>query len=180
MSNGQGWMSTNNDLLQQFLQGDQNAFNDLVRRHYPPIIRLFTRLVHDPLDVDDLCQETFLRVYHNAGRFRSESALSTWIYRIALNVAKSHWRRERWRRRFRGETEPDEVQGQPSNPYQDMIPELRKQIARLPDGQRTVVVLRALEGLPFKEVAAAAGISENSAKVQYFHAVARLKEWMNR
>ena len=73
------------------------AFEQLVRRWEGPTGRILTRLAVSGADVDDLCQEVFLRVLGARGRYRASGAFSTWLYRIALNVARSAARRRRWR-----------------------------------------------------------------------------------
>src|SRR5436190_18269759 len=83
------------DLIQRWQRGDAPAFEALVRRWQTPVARFLARLVGRPDLVQDLCQEVFLRVHLARGRYRTDGAFSTWLYRIALNVARDALRRHR-------------------------------------------------------------------------------------
>src|SRR6516165_4026618 len=81
------------DLIGQWQQGEAEAFTVLVRRWQQPVARFLTHLVGRAEQVPDLCQEVFLRLYHALPRYREAGTFSTWLYRIALNVARDAGRR---------------------------------------------------------------------------------------
>ena len=85
-------------LIDKFKNGDEKAFDEIVKLHYESIFNLLLRLVGNKLDADDLCQETFIRVYKYIKKFKGKSQFSTWLYRIAYNVANTpvRWIRPRF------------------------------------------------------------------------------------
>jgi len=80
------------DLVKRFQNGEEQAFDELVKKHYSTTHNLLVRLSGNSMDADDLCQETFIRVYRSLRKFKAQSQFSTWLYRIATNVANSHHR----------------------------------------------------------------------------------------
>ena len=77
------------ELVERFQNGEQIAFDELVKRHYAETFSLFMRMAGDEMLADDLCQETYLRVYRGLTQFRNESEFTTWLYRISINVASA-------------------------------------------------------------------------------------------
>lgn len=169
---------TDNELIQRFKDGDSKSFDELVKRYYPESYRFFSRMVWDPMDVDDLCQETYLRVFKGLGKFRQESQFSTWLYRISINVANSYFRKQRLAQILAFGTKVEAVHSDGSDENLSFRKELWNAIAKLPKKQKMVLILRTFQQLTFKEVAGVIGMSENSAKVNYHHAIKRLKELM--
>jgi RNA polymerase sigma-70 factor (ECF subfamily) len=166
------------DLVASCRTGDAEAFARLVRLHEGMVFNLSARLLGDPEEARDVAQEVFLQVYRMLGRFEGRSRLKTWIYRIAVN--QCHNRRRFWIRRRRDrETALDEGllvteatgsrEASPANPYGET---LRRERARrvqaalleLSFEQRSVLVLREVEGLTCEEVAQALGVPEGTVK----------------
>ena len=162
-------------LIERFKNGENEAFDELVRQYYSESYQFFLRIAQDSMDADDLCQETFIRVFKGLKRFRMESEFTTWLYRISVNVANSYLRKRRIKdmASFREELDPVANGGQEE--AEGFNPVLWKAIERLPRKQRTSLVLRIFHELPFKEVAGVMGISENSAKVNYHYAISKLR-----
>ncbi|NLA21517.1 MAG: RNA polymerase sigma factor [Candidatus Marinimicrobia bacterium] len=155
---------------------DEQAFNNLVRENHQRIYGLFRRMVGSQAEADDLTQETFIKVYKNLPKFRQESSIQTWIYRIAINQGLNYLRRMKIRQTLGLEladsaAEPDEFQSNQANRNL-----LRRAIAKLPPRQQMVVILRSFQELSFKEIAAVLNITENAAKVNFSHAVKNLRE----
>jgi len=164
------------ELVERFQNGEKSAFDELVKRHYAGTFSLYMRMAGDEMLADDLCQETYLRVYRGLTRFRNESAFSTWLYRISVNVANSHFRKEKFRKIFVSDAE---VERHPAGEEPDDVwthAGLWPAIKKLPKKQRTVVMLRTFQQLPFREVAKIMDITENSAKVNFHHAVSNLRK----
>lgn len=164
------------ELVRRFQDGDEQAFDELVEKHYTPTLGLLTRLSGNSMDGDDLCQEAFIRVYRGLRKFKSQSEFSTWLYRISVNVANSHHRKEKVRRVFSSGHEPENLPEVESAEPRELDPELWEAIQDLPRKQKMVLTLRIFQELPFREVAAILNMTENSAKVNYHHAIKRLKE----
>ncbi|MFQ6676527.1 MAG: RNA polymerase sigma factor [Fidelibacterota bacterium] len=166
---------TDEQLVQRYQEGEEGAFDELVTRHYPDSFKFFFRMVGDRMEADDLCQETFIRVHRGLKSFRLESNFSTWLYRISINVANTFFRKRKLRRSLFRWADPDSFpsQGEGKN---TLIPGLWTAIGKLPKKQREVVILRVFHELAFREVGGVLNMSENSAKVNFHHAVRNLRK----
>lgn len=168
-------MKDDQTLIDQFLGGDQRAFDQLVLNHQEKVRQFMHRATGDVDDTNDLAQEAFIKVYHNLHRFRRQSEFSTWLYRIAANVLSSHFRRRSFRRwvplgdRLAEAPAPDPDDGA------NLRRELLAQLPRLPARERQVVILRGLQELPVADTARILGTSENVVKVAYHSARKKLK-----
>lgn len=148
-------------LVREAQRGSRAAFDMLVLKYQRRIERLLARSVHDPADVADLCQETFLAAYRALPGFRGDSAFYTWIYRIAINAAKRH----RSRQRSVESLDDDEgTFGTAAPPSDDATPEglmatrqlaqgLDEAVAALAEDQRRALLLREVDGLSYDEIA---------------------------
>jgi RNA polymerase sigma-70 factor (ECF subfamily) len=143
-------------------------FEDLVRTHGPKVRSLVHRLVG--VEADDLVQDIFVQVYRGLPGFRGEAQVSTWLYRIATNRCLDHLRRHR-RTEGKGVSLEEFAQEHPAEPLAtplaspeartvagDLRREIRRCLYALPPDLRAVVVLRDLEGLEYREIAAVLGL----------------------
>ncbi len=152
-------------LVARARQGEVGAFEGLYRRHCRRVYALCRRLVGDPGVAEDLCQEAFVRAWQGLPSFRGSSAFSTWLHRLAVNVALGHLR-ARSRREGRGAfADADEVAeslAAPAAPGETL--DLERAIDRLPERARTVLVLHDVEGYRHDEIAALAGMAVGTSK----------------
>ena len=177
------------DLVALCRRGDPAAFARLVALHESMVFNLAARLLGDGEEARDVAQEVFLQVYRTLGRFEGRSSLKTWIYRIVVN--QCHNRRRFWHRRGRDREEaldeglaaPDRFGGGAwqASPYQQAVAEERarrvqRALLGLRFDQRTVLVLREIEGLSCEEVAGALGIPEGTVKSRLSRAREALRE----
>jgi RNA polymerase sigma-70 factor (ECF subfamily) len=163
-------------LVQRCTSGDEAAFAELVSEHQRMVVQLAVNLLGDRDEALDLSQDVFLRVFRTLGRFRGQSTLRTWIYRIAVNQARN--RHRFWRRRHRAdqvpfdvhvaahgefhsraETEPDRVLAQ-----KELAAQLQHALDALPFEQRTAIVLREVDGLSYEEIAYSLGVAVGTVK----------------
>lgn len=164
-------------LVQRCVAGDDAACADLVAENQRMVFQLAFHLLGDHEEARDLSQDVFLQVFRTLDRFRGQSALRTWIYRIVINLARN--RQRWWRRRFRSdqvsldahlERHGDDVLTDSS-----ATPEValrRKETAArvwdalegLPFDQRTAIVLREIDGLSYEEIAFSLGIAVGTVK----------------
>jgi RNA polymerase sigma-70 factor (ECF subfamily) len=162
------------DLVWRLRDGDESAFDELMRRYQRKVYGLCYRFVRNHDDAADLTQEAFVRAYRAVGRFRGDARLYTWLYRITVNICISHLRR-----RERERSQPIENCSVHSTPDPAVQAELKQAIEaavrRLPEQQRAVFILRHYEGLSFREVSQVMGRSEGGAKANYFHALTRVE-----
>jgi len=163
-------------LVQRCASGDEAACADLVSEHQRMVFQLALNLLGDRDEALDVSQEVFLRVFRTIHRFRGQSSLRTWIYRIAVNQARN--RHRFWRRRHRadqvsldahvaehgdflsnGEARPDRVLAQ-----KELAARLQTALDHLPFDQRTAIVLREVDGLSYEEIGYSLGVAVGTVK----------------
>jgi RNA polymerase sigma-70 factor, ECF subfamily len=174
-----GWSEVGSSeaaLIQRCASGDEMAFAELVADHQRMVVQLAMNLLGDRDEALDLSQEVFLRVFRTIARFRGQSTLRTWIYRIAVNQARN--RHRFWRRRHRAdqvsldahvathgdfrsdaEAAPDRVLAQ-----KELAARLEHALEALPFDQRTAIVLREVDGLSYDEIAYSLGVAIGTVK----------------
>jgi len=169
------------ELLAAFRAGDARAFEVLVRRYQRAVLTIALRFARDLDDAEDLAQRAFINAARRAGGWRGGS-FKSWLFRIVVNLSKNYLRDTA---RFDRSEEAQEHEAPPSEPGAHERIEraekqrlLREAIARLPRRQREVLLLRVDGDLPFADIAAALGITEVNAKVNFHHAVQKLKAWL--
>src|SRR5437764_3890486 len=170
---------TDHALLEGTLAGDEDAFAELVGRYRNQITSYIYRMTNDYDGAVDLAQETFIRVYRAAARYQTDYAFSTYIYRIATNLAISELRKRKRRRLvsltgFFQESEGREAREfnpPDSGPLQDAVlvdTERREAVTRaistLPEKYRAPLVLRDVEGRSYDEIARILETSEGTVK----------------
>ena len=166
--------------------GDAAAFEFLYQLHGRRVYALCLRMVNNPSDAEDLMQEAFLQLFRKIGTFRGESAFSTWLHRMTVNVVLMRLRKKSLPVASLEETtEPDEETG---GPRKDVgAPDLRlsgavdrvnleRSVEKLPPGYRTVFVLHDVQGYEHNEIADIMGCSVGNSKSQLHKARTRLRE----
>ena len=156
--------------------GDEGAFRDLYRRHNPIVYRFVLRMVGgDVAEAEDVMQETWLRAARGLGRFRWESALSSWISGIALNRV-----REMARKKKRSLVEVDGEWEMPVAPRDSgKSIDLERAMELLPPGFRTVLVLHDVEGFTHQEIGDRLGITDGTSKSQLHGARKAMRRLLN-
>jgi len=163
-------------LVQRCAAGDEAACAELMTEHQRMVVQLAINLLGDRDEALDLSQEVFLRVFRTIQRFRGQSSLRTWIYRIAVNQARN--RHRFWRRRHRAdqvsldahvaahgdvlsaaEAGPDRVLAQ-----KELATKLHNALEHLPFDQRTAIILREIDGLSYEEIAYSLGVAIGTVK----------------
>jgi len=152
-------------LVERVQAGDRRAFDLLVAKYQRRLMRLVSRLVHDPAEAEDVVQETFIKAYRALRHFRGESAFYTWLYRIGINTAKNFLVTQGRRAPTSTENDAERAEGfDDADSLRDInTPEsvlASKQIAytvnaameALPLELRTAIVLREIEGLSYEEI----------------------------
>ncbi|SRR6266508_451335 len=167
------------ELLDRCRRREPGAFEELVERTHTQVYTLARRLVGDRRDAEDVAQEAYLRVFRSLGGFREEARFETWLYRIVTNAAMTFLSR---RGRF-GEllAEPEDAEppdGGGGREPDEVVErdELKRALATLSPGMRTVVVLKDVYGLSCQEIADEMHLTEGAVKVRLHRARKRLKE----
>ena len=159
--------------------GDRAAFDRLVERHQRQVYRLCFRYVNNHEDASDLAQDAFVKAYKAIGRFRGDSAFSTWLYRIAVNTCLNF----RSARRMAQE-ELSETLADPGTPVvqrmqeRELSQQVREAVTRLPEKQRATLILKIYHDLTHEEVAGILGSSVGTVKANLFHAVGNLRKML--
>jgi len=166
--------------------GDAAAFEFLYQLHSRRVYALCLRMVSNPSDAEDLMQEAFLQLFRKISTFRGESAFSTWLHRMTVNVVLMRLRKKALPVSSLEETtEPDEEGG---GPRKDVgAPDLRlsgavdrvnleRSVEKLPPGYRTVFVLHDVQGYEHNEIAGIMGCSVGNSKSQLHKARTRLRD----
>jgi len=180
---------TDHALIEATTKGDEEAFAEIVRRYRNPITNYLYRFLNDYEEAVDLAQETFVRVYFAADRYHTEFAFSTYIYRIASNLAISEIRKRKRRRMLSltGLFQPGEESAdfQPADERQ--LPDaglieneqnaiVGKAIAALPVKYKAPIILRDIEGKSYDEIAEILKLGLGTTKSRISRARALLKE----
>lgn len=169
-------------LLERYEAGEREAFDELVRKHQKPLYSLLYRMVSDHDDAADLLQKTFVKAFTGLPGFERRSSFKTWLYQIAINLAKNLYRD-----RSRVERVPldDVVVKNDPRTIENLIAGenrqlLRRAMAGLPEKQRLTLMLRVQENKKFEEIAGIMKCSVGTAKANYHHAVQKLKTMMGK
>lgn len=179
-------MSEDEDLVKSVLARTPGAFERLVARHQKLVWHLVYRMVQHPEDARELCQDVFFRVHERLGQYRFESALSTWIGRVAFSVATRHMQKKKlpmvepsadeegavaaW------ESVGDGFDLEAACADSELMGMLGEAIGKLPAIQRTLVTLYHLEEMPVAEIASVTGLPEGTVKNYLFRARSRLRQ----
>ena len=170
-------------LVEQAQRGDKHAFELLVSKYQRKLARLLGRFIRDPVEVEDVAQETFIKAYRALPSFRGESAFYTWLYRIGINTAKNYLVAMGRRAPTTTEFNSEEAEGfEEGEQLRDInTPEsalMSKEIARtvgetmeqLPEELRDAIALREIEGLSYEDIAAIMNCPIGTVRSRIFRA----------
>jgi RNA polymerase sigma factor (sigma-70 family) len=171
-------------LLSDLKSGDNEAFRFLVDQYHLKILRTCKGFMRSDADADDIAQDVFVEIYRSISKFRGNSALSTWIYKIAVNKSLNALRSASRRKMFSFSSEgdgreeyrnPEREAGEDSRAdkgveRQEQSEALDKALAALPEKQRTAFVLHRYDDLPYKEIAEVMGVTLGSVESLIYRA----------
>lgn len=184
-------------LVERLVARDERAFNELVRAYERRVFALVLRMLGNRAEAEDLAQEVFVQVFKAIGNFRGDSKLSTWIYRIAINLCKNRAKYNR----VRHSGEQDELEevaervplgearranvGQVERPDEMVAGKqveliVQRAILQVEDSFRQCLVLRDVEELSYEEIGEITGLPPGTVKSRIFRARAQLKELVER
>ena len=170
--------------------GDEAGFNYLVEKHYRAMIHFLFRMVHNQAVAEELAQEVFLRVYRSRESYRAEAKFTTWLYRIATNLAVNYARDTRHERAAQNVyldapdeetgTTPDVADDEP-NVEQNLLRDermaaIRKHVMALPERQRMAVLMHKYQGMDYRQIGEVLKLSESATKSLLFRAYQTLRE----
>jgi len=170
--------------------GDEAGFNFLVQKHYRAMIHFLFRMVHNQAVAEELSQEVFLRVYRSRESYRAEAKFTTWLYRIATNLAVNHARDTRHERAAQtvyldepdpeSGTTPDVADDEP-NVEQNLLRDermaaIKTHVMALPERQRMAVLMHKYQGMDYRQIGDVLKLSESATKSLLFRAYQTLRE----
>ena len=170
------------DLMHAVVDGDEAAFDSLVRRHRNWVCRLLYAFTHDADQAEDLTQEVFCRVHRYAGQYTAQGQFLAWIKRIAVNVGKDFLTQKQKAALLPlSEFEDMPAESGDTDPLallmaQEVREELRMAILSLPDDQRLTIVMRYFGVMSIQEIAWAMKCPEGTIKSRIFHGLRRIRE----
>ncbi len=188
---------TDYELIESFKQGDVTAFNLLAWRWQKPILNFLARLAGSVPEAEDLTQQTFLKVYHKLPGLKEPRKFPSWLYQIALNLAKDYLRHEK-KRPFVSFNRPIGKTGEKETEFDQVLPDpnartpeqilgqqqlqtiLSRCLREIREEQRTVILLRFYQGLKFREIAEILHIPDDTAKSRFYSGLKALRDVLNR
>jgi len=171
---------TDKELMELIQSGDERAFTELVARYQDRLLNFVGRIVTDQETAEELIQETFLRIFNQKHSYTPEFAVSTWIYTIALNLARSELRKRKLRRflslDFLKEESDIEIADKTNFTGESLAPILHKAIDALPEDYKTAFVLCDIQRLPYQQIAEILRVPVGTVKSRINRARAMLRD----
>ncbi len=181
-------IDTDLELMLAVRRGDAGSFEELLDRYRGPLVSYFSRMLRDRAMAEDLAQETFLRVYQARHRYEPEAKFTTWLYRIATNLALNAIRDRKDANTAPGsdgdgegkepeiatiaDAKPTAEQVLMHSERQEMI---RRAVEALPENQRAAVILHKYQDVDYRQIARILGVSESAVKSLLFRAYESLR-----
>ena len=170
-------------LIEEVRNGKRRAFTELMRRYQQRIYWAARRIVGTHEDADDIAQEAFVKAYTALGDFRGESSFYTWLYRIAINLSLNAIRKRQLVNYLRendtiGRFFPSTEDPSRQVEFKETQSRLQEAIARLPEKQRAVFVMRYYDEMSYDEISEVMKTSVGGLKANYFHALRKVREYM--
>jgi RNA polymerase sigma-70 factor, ECF subfamily len=170
--------------------GDEASFNFLVQKHHRAMIHFLFRMVRNQAVAEELAQEVFLRVYRARDSYRAEARFTTWLYRIATNLAVNHARDTKHERSAQtvyldapdeeSGTTPDVADDEPSAEQKlvrdERMTAIRKHVMALPERQRMAVVMHKYQDMDYRQIGEVLKLSESATKSLLFRAYQTLRD----
>jgi RNA polymerase sigma-70 factor (ECF subfamily) len=177
MSSGE---STTPGLVARIRAGDRDACEELVHREYAAVYRFLLQLTSDSHAAADLTQETFRAAWQKLPQFNEHSSIASWLHRIAYNQFIDFYRRQRRERQLQGQMQTESCACDESLPWNaaaagDSARYLLDAVERLPDNQRTLIILHYFEGLSLRETAEVVGEAIGTVKWRVHAALRTLR-----
>jgi RNA polymerase sigma-70 factor (ECF subfamily) len=177
-------------LMLRVAAGDESCFNTLAEKYHRPMIHFLYRIVHNQAVAEELAQEVFLRVYRARDSYRAEARFSTWLYRIATNLAVNHARDTRHERSAQtvyldepdqeSGTTPDVADGELTVEQRllrdERMAAIRSHVMALPERQRMAVLMHKYQEMDYRQIGEVLKLSESATKSLLFRAYQTLRE----
>jgi RNA polymerase sigma factor (sigma-70 family) len=169
------------ELVKKYLAGDEQAFNEIVRKYKEKIYWHARRMLGNHLDADEITQEVIIVLYKKLKTFNFQSSLYTWIFKITSNLSINYINKRKIKKFFSFDDSPQSKLIEKSDivkNYEDKekLEILENALMTIPPKQREVFVLRHFEGLSYQEISEVTGKKVGTLKANYFHALNKILE----
>ncbi|MCK4853014.1 MAG: sigma-70 family RNA polymerase sigma factor [Bacteroidales bacterium] len=172
------------ELIQQFRENRNYAFNLIVRKYQERLYWHIRKLVISHDDADDVLQNTFIKAFQGLEKFREDASLFTWLYRIATNESLTFLKKQRsWFYLPLGDYQQQLERTLESDTYfngDEIQMKLQKAIIRLPEKQRLVFNMKYFEEMKYEDMSAILGTSVGALKASYHHAIKKIEHYLTR
>jgi RNA polymerase sigma-70 factor (ECF subfamily) len=182
------------EVMLQVKAGDEQAFAYLVQKYRRPMMSFMYRMAHNSAAAEDLAQEVFLRVYRSRGNYEASAKFTTWLYRIATNLAVNYARDTRHERAENTVSldEPDDHTGltldladrsltaEEMLVRRERLAAIRQRVQALPERQRLAVIMHKYQQMDYRQIAEVLKLSESATKSLLFRAYERLREQLKK
>ncbi len=176
---------TDFELVKNFLNGDETAFNSIVRKYQKKIYWHARQMVGNHLDADEVTQEVLIVIYKKLRTFNFNSSLYTWIYKIISTRSLNQLRKRQVKKFFFIDDEENEIELRDKKDIiedianREKLEKVNRVLQKLPPKQRQIFILRNFEQLSYEEIAEITGKSVGGLKANYFHALKKIMELVN-
>ena len=181
---------TDAEVMLRVKAGDEAAFDFLVQKYRRPMVNFMYRMAHNAAAAEDLAQEVFLRVYRSRASYQASAKFTTWLYRIATNLAVNHARDTRRERpdQMLSLDEPDQETGtsmdiadgsptvEETIVRRERLQAIRQKVQELPERQRLAVIMHKYQQMDYKQIGEVLKLSESATKSLLFRAYETLRE----
>ncbi|MFQ5604790.1 MAG: RNA polymerase sigma factor [bacterium] len=177
-------MTDDKIIIDKILAGDTRVFQSLIESHQRLVSHIVVRMITNRADVEDVCQEIFMKVYQYLGNFNFESKLSTWIAKIAYNTVINYLKKKKLPLYDDRVLDDKTLENYPSRNHtpeahttnRDMASRLQEEIAKLPAQFRAILTFYHLNEMSYREIVEVMGLPEGTVKSYLFRARKVLKE----
>lgn len=176
------------ELIKQALEGDQQAYTEILKKYRAPLYNLLYRMVKNKMETEDLVQEAFIKAFKSLASFNDDYAFSTWLYKIAINNCIDHFRKKKLKT-FPIDKPIESKDGSIKREFPDVSYQpdkyllskekekiINEAIQNLPEKYRTAIVLRHNEDKSYEEISETMGIPLGTVKARIFRAREMLKK----
>ncbi|HET9057816.1 MAG TPA: RNA polymerase sigma factor [Chitinophagaceae bacterium] len=166
----------NDELVMRCKQGDVTSYRELYGKYAKAMYNTSLRIVNNSAEAEDILQEAFIDAFKNIGGFENRSSFGAWLKRIVINKSINSIKRKKINLIDIDHVQTDIRDDEPINEeeFEFKVEEVKKTIADLPDGYRTVLTLHLVEGYSYEEVANTLNISHSTVRTQYMRAKQKL------
>jgi len=159
--------------MEIFLRRDEDGFREFIRKHKSQVFKTIYSFCGNTSDAEDIAQEVFISVWKNAKKFKGQSSVSTWLYRITVNKCID------WMRKKKMTVELNENLDFMQEKSGEARYIVEKLLSKLPEKYKAIVVLREMDGFSYEEISKILKISKDNVKVLLFRAREKMREIAN-